>query len=309
MNTEFFVLKEKLNEDINESMIPEISVDERNILFFFIEITRYLQEIESLFRVYRCNLNIMNNICTLYCDDTIDYKIDCKEDKFIVINTLVINLISSGKVLMESIDNFTKMLEKSITDYSNDFKKEHLSKTYDENFTYRFLLLLRNYSQHGHLPVSNLSDNRFCFDLNKIINTPHMNIKKTMERELIKWIEEIYVKFNDNPYILLTKTIADYNLLIHELYTKFLNSIEQLFDDILSEIDELLRQKPELIYSSNDDFNGMILIKDVHGAIHCFKYSKSKVKKMITDFKEEAQNYLNKENKENNLLNKSIILK
>ena len=307
MNTESYIMQEDLDVDINDLNIPDISPRESNILFFFIEITRYIQEIEKLFRIYRCNLNIMDNYCTLYNDDTIECKYDYSEDSFIVINTLVINLISSGKTLMESSENFIKFLTNYVEGYSSNFKKDYLSKTYDECFSYKFLLNLRNYSQHGHLPVSNSVENKFCFDLKQIINTPHFNIKKSIEDELVNLIEEIYSKYKGYPYIMFTRTIAEYNYCIHKLYAEFFDNIEQVFNDTLLEVERLLKQRPELIYNSKNSLNGNILIKDNSGHIHCFRYSKMKTRKMFYDFKEKAQFYLDEEKTELELLNKSII--
>lgn len=309
MNTESYIMQEDLDVDINDLNIPDISPRESNILFFFIEITRYIQEIEKLFRIYRCNLNIMDNYCTFYNDDTIECKYDYIEDSFIVINTLVINLISSGKTLMESSENFIKFLTNYVEGYSSNFKKDYLSKTYDECFSYKFLLNLRNYSQHGHLPVSNSVKNKFCFDLEQIINTPHFNIKKSIEDELVNLIEEIYNKYKAYPNIMFTRTIAEYNYCIHKLYAEFFNNIEQVFNDTLLEVEGLLKQRPELIYNSKNLLNGNILIKDNSGHIHGFRYSKIKTRKMFYDFKEKAQFYLDEEKTKFELLNKSIIFK
>lgn len=128
-----------------------------------------------------------------------------------------------------------------------------------------------------------------------------------MESELVKLIEEIYNKYKGYPYIMLTKTVAEYNFCIHQLYVELFNNIEKIFNDILLLMDELLIKKPELIYCSNDILNGNIIFKDEIGNIHYFKYCSSKTKEMFIEFKKKAQLYLSEENKQLKLLNKSII--
>ena len=159
------------------------------------------------------------------------------------------------------------------------------------------------------MPVSNSEESKFCFDLNQIINTPHFNIKKSIEDELINLIESIYNKYKGYPYIMFTRTIAEYNYCIHKLYAEFFDNIEQVFNDILLEVEGLLKQRPELIYNSENSLNGSILIKDESDRIHCFRYSNLETRKMFHDFKEKARFYLDKEKTKFELLDKSIILK
>ena len=148
--------------------------------------------------------------------------------------------------------------------------------------------------------------------INELVNQVIQNYLKEQEKrfdpKLVKENhEEIYSKYKGYPYIMFTRTIAEYNYCIHKLYAEFFDNIEQVFNDTLLEVERLLKQRPELIYNSKNSLNGNILIKDNSSHIHCFRYSKMKTRKMFYDFKEKAQFYLDEEKTEFELLNKSII--
>lgn len=77
---------------------------------------------------------------------------------FYALNGFVINIVSSAKTLIEVLEIFyeTELREER----KNKFKREVLSKKYDEVFAYRFRLYMRNYAQHGHLSISHIYDER-----------------------------------------------------------------------------------------------------------------------------------------------------
>ena len=68
--------------------------------------------------------------------------------------------------MMESMNNFANL------DYlSSENKHRYLamvSKIYDTVFSYKLLTRLRDYSQHGHLPVSS-EGNSYYFDFVDIL--------------------------------------------------------------------------------------------------------------------------------------------
>lgn len=57
------------------------------------------------------------------------------EDSYILVNAWTNNYISSARTLTESIE---KWLKNNDVILFNKFKKDFLSKTYDEKFSYRF---------------------------------------------------------------------------------------------------------------------------------------------------------------------------
>lgn len=308
MDTETTVMQKDLDIDTNEIDIPEMTDIEKGSIYFFIEITRYLQELEKLYRIYRYNLNILLGHYELYNDDTLVRKFESKESDYVIINALVINLISSGKTLMESIEGFVKFLNRCLEGYDNKFKEEQISKLYDKSFSYRFLLFLRNYSQHGHLPVSNDFNGSFCFDLNRILFTPHFNFSTLIENEIKTLIEQMHDEYDNYPKLMLTKNIMDFNYAIHKLYVEFLENIEEVFFASVESIDQLLEDKPNFIYNSDNRLNGLVFYKDIVGNIHCFNPNE-KPKEMLINFKTEALVHLKKEEEEKKRFDQSIKFK
>lgn len=310
MNTETHILKDDLDIDLEKIKIPNLNEDEIAIIESYVEITRHIQEIEKLFNIFRCNRKIISNNYTLYNNDTIKRNKICtfEEDDYVVINTLVINFLSSGKTLVESVENYMKSAINPELRIYNDFKCKCINRIYDTIFSYRLLIRLRDFSQHGHLPISGNFSGGYCFDLNRIISTPHFNHNKKIEEEMIKLEKEIYEKFKGYPRICFTKSIAEFNLCIIEIYVEFLNAIENFFYDVVQKVNLLLNQRPVLIYKSTDSFNNHVFYKDCNGFIHCFN-SKNDSKKMFLEFKQNAMKIFDYEKNAMKALNDSIKFK
>lgn len=174
MYTESYIYKDDANFDIENLELPILDSEEKEKIEYYVEITRHIQEIYELFNIFRFNLNNLLNYYELHYDDSILRKsyLDSKENDFTIINALVLNYISAGKVLTESIENFMNInVDKESILYTS-FMDDHFYKIYNKNFYYRFLLHLRNFSQHGHLPISIDIKNRFYFNLRQILYTP-----------------------------------------------------------------------------------------------------------------------------------------
>lgn len=108
MITEEYILIE--NTDINIK-VPNFSKEELYTIEKFLKFTKDIQEIDQLFQIFQTNLRQILLNYELNSDDTIDRKadLDNDEDDIIIINTLVINYISSAKTFIESVENFLKM--------------------------------------------------------------------------------------------------------------------------------------------------------------------------------------------------------
>lgn len=163
------------NLDIN---LPEISDGEQKLFESYVEMTRFFNELSELYKIFKANYSLLLENFTININDTVIYKLKpLKEDElFTLINTFTINLISSGKSLSDSVDIYLKtILGKELFD---TFRSRVSSPIYDENFSYKFLLQLRNYSQHGHIPIEINEINKAGFNLDDILNKPHF--KKTV---------------------------------------------------------------------------------------------------------------------------------
>lgn len=271
--------------------------------------TKHIQEIEQLFSVFRFNLNNMQNYYIMNNDDTINRRIvfEFEVDDDIGINALVINYLSSAKTLIESIETFMK---ENIGENSNkyqDFKNNCLSNIYDENFSYRLLIHLRDFAQHGHLPVNrDFNSDKYCFDLDTIILTPHFNHNKKLRDEMEKYRIEKYNKYTDNPRIMFTKSIAEFNICILKIYVKVLNEIENILLNSIKELEIILDTRPDIVYNSNDCFNGWAFYNIFEVSNYdCFN-PKDDPMKMFMNFKKNTEDILNKEQIELNLFNNSF---
>lgn len=82
MGTTTIMFSEDLEFNIDELTIPELTPEEKSIVYLYVKFTGNMREVEKLFRVYRCNLYLMLNHYTFFSNDTVKRKIpsDTSED-------------------------------------------------------------------------------------------------------------------------------------------------------------------------------------------------------------------------------------
>lgn len=254
MDTHRTFMREKLEKFFNEIKIPEI---DENVKMNLRKAVLYAEELEcihQLFEVFLFNLEQINAFCMMYYGDNVLRKKDGKDVGFVEINALLINIISAGKTLVEGMEKFIKT---AIGEQrAAEFKKVYISKKYDDNFSYRFLYSLRNYAQHGYLPVSKTFDGKFCFDLRQIMETQHIGFSQSMKDSMESVIREISEKFNDEPHIAFTYTLDSYTLAVVELYYLFLKEIEKDSGEQHDRVQMILKENPKLILHEPKELEG-----------------------------------------------------
>ncbi len=294
-----FILTKEGNFNIQDIKIAQMNAKEKEITKLYVDITSYIQEIEQLFRIYRINVKILLNFYRLGNDDKItkNYDFNLEDTDEYIINSLVINCISSGKTLKESIENFMRQFVGENNEINIKFKNECLSKLYDDVFAYRLLLHMRNSAQHGHLIVSKGYQNKYCFDIEQILSTPHFNINAKLKQEMRNIRKEIYDKYGDHPRILFTLSIAEFNYCIIKTYKEFLETIEGVFKEYVYDMNKLIKDRPDIIYMSKDNLNGFIFYEDDEDGLHCFNPNEDPLK-MFNEIKNKALIILKEEEKE-----------
>lgn len=264
MNTEDVLLANNLSFDINSIEIFELENDDNKIILTFVEATRFIQEIEQLFRVYRSNLSLMLSTYILNSNDIIKRKIELYDNgwtDYSSINALTINLISAGKTLVEAIEVYLKAFYgKDSLEYI-DFKRDCLNHEYDSHFGYRFLTRLRDFAQHGHLPVSIIDTEKgpqACFSIDRILPTPHFNHNESLMNEMKKIQKDIHDEYGDSAKIAYSLTVAQYNLSITTIYSSFYKTVKNGFFNIRNTVTTFLTKNPEAIIKSDTPLNGMV---------------------------------------------------
>lgn len=266
--------------------------ENQDFLEYFVSFGEHLQDVHQLFKLLGFNLDQLFNYCTMRYDDILVKKNGETVDYY-DINGLVINIVSSAKTLIEALESFyaTELGEER----KEEFRRDILSKKYDNNFSYRFLLFVRNFTQHGHLPISHVYDERrFCFDLMQIISTKHIKPNKAIKESMEKVRNEIMEEFGDEPKIALTYTLDSFTVVVYEIYYIFLQTIENDIKEMFDKQLHLLELYPELIYKGDDLLNGYVIYKiDEDNNLHMYN-PKDNLFDAYTKYKEEARNIYQK---------------
>lgn len=290
MDTHRSFLTNNLSGLPNNIVIPDIDEKISMDLKAFISYEEELEAVHQLFELFLFNLNQMTNFCTLYYSDKIIRNIDEKEIDFIEINALLINIISAGKTLVDGMEKFLKTEFGEIR--ADNFKRLHLSKKYDDVFSYRFLCYLRNFAQHGYLPVSKNLNGTYCFDLYQIMSTLHIKPSPSIKQSMEKVSQEIVEIYQGEPHIAFTYTLDTYTLTVVELYYSFLIEIEEDSNDFYRKVQTILTENPELILHIPNAPKDLVAVelkdKNLHVFLHNMDY-----KDIFYNYKKQAEEKVN----------------
>lgn len=287
MDTRKTLLLKNIDDFPDSIQLNNVSEENRKFIEGYVSFGEHLQDIHQLFKLLEFNLGQLFNCCIMKYDDRL-VNINGEIVDFFAINGLVINIVSSAKTLLEALESFyeTELGEER----KIEFKREVLSKRYDENFSYRFLLYMRNFAQHGHLPISRICDEgRFCFDLMQILSAQHIKPNKAIKESMEKVRDEIIERFEDEPRIAITYTLDSFTVVVYEIYYVFLQTIE---DDVREIFDRqlcLLDLYPELIYTGDNILNGYVVYQTGESnELHAYNPNESLLN-AYTEYKEEAK--------------------
>lgn len=219
----------------------------------YIELTDHLQEIYQLYEIYKYNLAQVKKAAV--------------EPNRTEINATTIALVSAGRNIVESLDVFLKYFA-SEEEY-NLFKDNVIHNEYDISFIYRFMCVLRNYSQHGHIPVS-CFESEICFDLYQINKTIHFDNK--LENEIGDIISQILEKTADTPQLAFSPSICSYSCSIMLIYSKFLEKAKEYLESYRKKCYDIYKGKLELLIHDDEELNGIMFytIPDEPGTLHGF---------------------------------------
>ena len=182
MNTRTFV---QLDSQEKEYYYEKLPVEHETVFRSFIEEERHFQEITQLYQMMLFDLEQIFLNFNLSFNDVV-MPVQGQEMSIVNLNALFRNAISSARSLIDSIDVYDQVYVSE----ENLFKNNYISRAYDEYFSYKLVDYLRNYYQHGHVPVS-FDGSRIYFQMSEILDVSHMKVNKKLEKQLKDIQEEL----------------------------------------------------------------------------------------------------------------------
>ncbi len=227
--------------------VRELTPEDLESAKHFVEMTRHLQEIHSLFLVFKYNIDILQDKYELMNGGKVfcDQKPANNEADYIAINAYLTNIISAGKTLVNSMQCYVE----SNSYVDSAVREKYLGfvdKIYNTSFAYKLLIRLRDYAQHGHLPVS-AEGNSYYFDLVQIVNKPHYNHNRTLEAEMNRIIDEIITVYADTPTIALTESLAEFVVNLIAIYKQLLHWVQDELTEDYNKFQNIISAYPENI--------------------------------------------------------------
>lgn len=250
-----FFSKQLINK-LDNCVHIEGTKEELSFVVDYVELARSLQEIYQWYQIVKYNYDLL--------------KSAYKQDDNVAVNSNMIALLSAGKNMVELMHFCIGFAYGKESDELNRFRKECEQKEYDDNFCYRLLSRLRNFTQHGHIPVSKLNDS-FCIDLEQIYHTPHYNFNETLRRDAEKIIEDIRTTQQRSFTLSIPPTVTSYICSIYKIFISFLRRIRPELTNKEFKFQQIIDQYPELIEHPNvPDMEGIVFyqLSDEDGTLH-----------------------------------------
>lgn len=306
MDTErFFSTKDIDIEKVNIFVLDD---KDKESVEAYIELTRHMQELKQLFDVFRFNLETLLNFYDIYPTDKVERKpgVVLNSSDFIAINALTTNLISAGRAVADSAEVCMKKNYGETSGVMLSFKENCLSKVYDENFGYRFLYHMRNFSQHLHLPVS-CSDGRYSFDLWQILNTPHVKRNAALKQELSELNQKAMSHHDSVFHLSYCITLAQYTCAVSFIYIGFLKHIKRRLFNLKKDIVRIVAHHPDALTHEDERFNGsfLYLLSDDDTTLHMFAPN-DRVDEMYRQHLKEGKKFYCKQKKEHDIVIKGV---
>ena len=265
----------------------ELAEEDLKIARHFIETTRHLQEIHHLFLIFKNDIDNLQKEYVLMNNGNVfsEQNAANSEMDYISVNSHIINIISAGRTLVESMECYIE----NNSDIGGEKQKylDFYHNTYDSSFAYRFLIRLRDYSQHGHLPVSSMRNNYF-FDLIQIANKPHYNHNRSLKEQMESIIDEILEKYHNIPTISLTETLAEYVVKLLAIYKMFWYQTEEELTEACTKFQTAVSCYPNNIIKEQEGLDGLFIYDVVDGNAHVVDPN-DKPDEMVIRFKKEAE--------------------
>ena len=237
MNTRAVVELEK-SEQFEFQDLPE---EDEAIFKSYIEESRHLQEINQLFQMLLFDLEQMHLQYEWMFNDRV-FSQTAKDVDIYEINTLIRNAISAARTLIESMEVFDKVY----IDSDGRFKENYISRAYDDYFSYRFIDFMRNYMQHGHVPVG-FDGERIYFQLSEILDVTHMKINTSLRQSMEAIEQELFEYGEANATLAVVPMLYEYFLLGHVFVCEFYKYIKMYVIEHAANVTSVLAEHPEYI--------------------------------------------------------------
>lgn len=272
-----------------EFSAAELSPDEVELSKNYVELTRHLQEIRHLYLMFQYGLDCIDSKYILMSNGKLlkNNEPAITEADFIAINAMVNNLISAGRTLVESMECYvSENYPKENSDRKGYMDFYH--KTYDGSFPYRFLIRMRDYSQHGHLPVNQYGE-WYGFDLYQVLKKPHYKHNGMIKQQLENVVKEAMDIYGDIPRLSLAMTLAEFTAYLLAIYHQFWVAVEPAMTASEKKFKELIANHPENVNVVGDE-NVSLFIYDIDadGLAHMV-FVDDDVSQMVSMFKIEAK--------------------
>lgn len=237
----------KIKHAISRSRIRKTSLD---AYYKQLKILFNLLPLATSFETVRSNLDSINKHHEL----CVKKLINSPTDHLFFIDKEFDQLKEATKNINNYLSSVSSYLTVMTSIVMNEFGKNSLKfnewdlyrkKLHEDNFSYRFCYQLRNYSQHGHLPVDTIHYSVSNYTINSQYSVSFTKYKDTLLSSNYDW--------NNNYKSELETHNGDFDLI--PILTDYFSCVQKLFKKYTALKDDNLKQLINYLNKINNDLN------------------------------------------------------
>lgn len=293
MDTQRILVLGDDEQEILKLEYPILNKVDVETLSRYLRTMKVLQGIESFFNTFQINVTRLQQSYKLFSNGKMKRRFSFPHHRwsdFHNINSLTINLLASGRTLVQALKPTLSVMINDNGEEATKFYDSVIQKKHSEDIIYRIMDCLRDYSQHGDLPVSLLTGgNSAWIDLDQIvrvINFTHKGKRKEDLQELINASHALGMQ-GRIPLIL---GLVVYTASVAEFYYQYYCCARTRIMELFISVDRIVAKHPEMVVHEKNLFNDMAIFIDENNTKRGF-YPRSEPQKLFDSFQDRAGEY------------------
>lgn len=197
----------------------EISNKTVNFLEQWKKVVDDFDNINSLFQLFISEVAEFNKYMEICSNKKIE-DLNADEWFYTTLNRHVINITSNGRLFYEHL---SLIIEKQYAEFEEDWEKK-VSEIFDNNFSYRFFNVFRNYIQHIGFPITGLNMKYEIENSEEKLNVEIQFKASVLLTKFKKWKKHV------KPYLI---ELGDEDIIFSEIMWEYFSNLNQIFFNTL----------------------------------------------------------------------------
>lgn len=205
----------QLSDGIGIDSRKEVKQETLEVLERWKKVVDDFDNINSLFQLFISEVADFNKYMEICSNKKIE-DLNADEWFYTTLNKHVINITSNGRLFYEHL---SLIIEKQYADFEEEWEKK-VSEIFENNFSYRFFNVFRNYIQHIGFPITGLNMKYEIENSEEKLNVEIQFKASVLLKKFKKWKKHV------KPYLI---ELGDEDIIFSEIMWEYYGNLNQIF--------------------------------------------------------------------------------